>query len=158
MPYSSGISDEAFKGLNTVLVSKVPELKDMSDVERLNMKGAVMNALLATPVAAYAEELAGFYQTTRSCYTVVDLYGCQGWRFYNTYGFSDPRMVGFLKDPDPYDYSNMPTETEDVGMYIKAVFRYTPEEFEAEYGEFDAVMTKYRIIVPVLKEIGIKID
>jgi len=32
----------------------------MSDVERQNMKGAVLNAVLATPVAAYAE-------TTRNC-------------------------------------------------------------------------------------------
>ncbi len=156
-PWNMSTSNEAFKGLNTVLVSHVPELKDMNDAERLNMKGAVMNALLATPVAAHTEELASFYQTTRGCYT-ENLYGCYGWYFYNRYGFSDPRMVGFLKDPDPSDGSNMPTETEDVGMYIKAVFRYTPEEFEAEYGEFDAVMTKYRIIVPILKEIGIKID
>ncbi|MDE5612367.1 MAG: hypothetical protein K2I90_10170 [Odoribacter sp.] len=155
--YGRGVSDEAFKGLNTVLVSHVPELKDMSDAERLNMKGAVMNALLATPVAAHTEELASFYQTTRGCYT-ENLYGCYGWYFYNRYNFSDPRMVGFLKDPDPSDGSNMPTETEDVGMYIKAMFIYTPKEFEALYGAFDAVMTKYRIMVSVLKEIGIKID
>ena len=77
--------------------------------------------------------------------------------FYNRYGFSDPRTVGFLKEPNPYDYSNMPTETQDVGMYISAIFTSTPEEFEALYGAFDAVMTKYRIIVSVLKEIGVSI-
>ena len=49
----------------------------------------------------------------------------------------------------------MPTETQDVGMYISAIFTSTPEEFEALYGAFDAVMTKYRIIVSVLKEIGV---
>lgn len=157
-PYGGkSVSDEAFKGLNTVLVSHIPELKNMSDAERLNMKGAVLNALLATPVTAHAEELAVFYQTTRSCYT-ENLYGCAGWYFYNRYGFSDPRDVGFLKDPNPYDYNNMPTETEDVGMYIKAMFIYTSEEFEALYGTFDAVMAKYRIMVSVLKEIGVKID
>lgn len=155
-PYANrGVSDEAFKGLNTVLISKIPDLKNMSDAERLNMKGAVLNAVLAIPVAAHAEELALFYQTTRGCYTET-LYGCAGWYFYNRYGFSDPRSVGFLKDPNPYDYNNMPTETEDVGMYIKAMFIYTPEEFEALYGAFDAVMTKYRIMASVLKEIGIE--
>jgi len=155
-PYNSATSKEAFKGLNTVLISRVTEFRDMSDVERQNMKGAVLNAVLATPVAAYAEELAAFYQTTRSCYT-ENLYGCAGWYFYNRYGFSDPRTVGFLKEPNPYDYSNMPTETQDVGMYISAIFTSTPEEFEALYGAFDAVMTKYRIIVSVLKEIGVSI-
>jgi lipoprotein len=156
-PYNSATSKEAFKGLNTVLISRVTEFRDMSDVERQNMKGAVLNAVLATPISAYAEELAVFYQTTRGYYTQVDLYGCSAWRFYNTYGFSDPRSVGFLKDPNPYDYGNMPTETQDVGMYISAIFTFTPEEFEAAYGAFDAVMTKYRIIVSVLKEIGVSI-
>ena len=118
--YKRQTSKEAFKGLNTVLISRVTEFRDMSDVERQNMKGAVLNAVLATPVAAYAEELAAFYQTTRSCYT-ENLYGCAGWYFYNRYGFSDPRTVGFLKEPNPYDYSNMPTETQDVGMYIRCV-------------------------------------
>lgn len=155
--YNTAISNEAFKGLNTVLISRVPELKTMGEAERLNMKSAVLNALLATPVAAYTGELAAFYQTTRGCYAQADLYGCSGWRFYNTYGFSDPRAVGFLKDPNPYDYGNMPTETQDVGMYISAIFTFTPEEFEAAYGAFDAVMTKYRIIVSVLKEIGVSI-
>ena len=45
------VSNEAFKGLNTVLISRVSELKDMSDAERLNMKGAIFNAVLATPVS-----------------------------------------------------------------------------------------------------------
>ena len=89
------VSNEAFKGLNTVLISRVSELKDMSDAERLNMKGAIFNAVLATPVSGYTEELAAFYQATRSCYT-ENLYGCAGWYFYNRYGFSDPRAVGFL--------------------------------------------------------------
>lgn len=153
----STMSNEAFKGLNTVLISRVSELRDMSKAERQNMKGAVLNAVLSTPIATYTEELAAFYQTTRGYYTQVDLYGCSGWRFYNTYGFSDPRTVGFLKDPNPYDYSNMPTETQDVGMYISAIFTSTPEEFEASYGAFDAVMTKYRIMVSVLKAIGVSI-
>ena len=47
-----------------MLISRVTEFRDMSDVERQNMKGAVLNAVLATPVAAYAEELAAFYQMT----------------------------------------------------------------------------------------------
>ena len=38
------VSNEAFKGLNTVLISRVSELKDMSDAERLNMKGAICHA------------------------------------------------------------------------------------------------------------------
>ena len=155
-PYNTAISNEAFKGLNTVLISRVPELKNMSEVERLNMKGAVLNAVLATPIAAYTEELTMFYQTTRSCYT-EELYGCAGWYFYNRYEFSDPRTVGFLKDPNPNDYNYMPTETQDVGMYISAIFTYTPEEFENLYGAFDAVMTKYRIMVSVLEAIGISI-
>lgn len=74
------VSNEAFKGLNTVLISRVSELKDMSDAERLNMKGAIFNAVLATPVSGYTEELAAFYQATRSCYT-ENLYGCAGWYF-----------------------------------------------------------------------------
>ena len=51
----------------------------------------------------------------------------------------------------------MPTETQDVGMYISAIFTSTPEEFQASYGAFDAVMTKYRIMVSVLKKIGVSI-
>ena len=150
------VSNEAFKGLNTVLISRVSELKDMSDAERLNMKGAIFNAVLATPVSGYTEELAAFYQATRSCYT-ENLYGCAGWYFYNRYGFSDPRAVGFLKDPNPYDYGNMPTEIQDVGMYIKAMFTHTPEEFEALYGTFSVVMTKYEIMKTVLRDIGVSI-
>ena len=143
--------------MTAVLISRVDEFRNMSDAERQNMKGAVLNAVLATPVAAYTEELAAFYQTTRGCYTQANLYGCAGWYFYNRYGFSDPRTVGFLKDPNPYDYSNMPTETQDVGMYISAIFTSTPDEFQASYGAFDAVMTKYRIMVSVLKKIGVSI-
>ena len=150
------VSNEAFKGLNTVLISRVSELKDMSDAERLNMKGAIFNAVLATPVSGYTEELAAFYQATRSCYT-ENLYGCAGWYFYNRYGFSDPRAVGFLKDPNPSDYCSMPTEVQDVGMYIKAMFIYTPEEFEALYGTFSVVMTKYEIMKTVLRDIGVSI-
>lgn len=150
------VSNEAFKGLNTVLISRVSELKDMSDAERLNMKGAIFNAVLATPVSGYTEELAAFYQATRSCYT-ENLYGCAGWYFYNRYGFSDPRAVGFLKDPNPSDYGSMPTEVQDVGMYIKAMFIYTPEEFEALYGTFSVVMTKYEIMKTVLRDIGVSI-
>ena len=150
------VSNEAFKGLNKVLISRVSELKDMSDAERLNMKGAIFNAVLATPVSGYTEELAAFYQATRSCYT-ENLYGCAGWYFYNRYGFSDPRAVGFLKDPNPSDYGSMPTEVQDVGMYIKAMFIYTPEEFEALYGTFSVVMTKYEIMKTVLRDIGVSI-
>lgn len=150
------VSNEAFKGLNTVLISRVSELKDMSDAERLNMKGAIFNAVLATPVSGYTEELAAFYQATRSCYT-ENLYGCAGWYFYNRYGFSDPRAVGFLKDPNPSDYGSMPTEVQDVGVYIKAMFIYTPEEFEALYGTFSVVMTKYEIMKTVLRDIGVSI-
>lgn len=156
-PYNLTTTDTvAFKGLNTVLISRIPQLKQMSETERQDMKGSVLNAVLATPVAAYTEELAAFYKTTRSYYT-IDLYGCSGWYFYNTYGFSDPRTVGFLKDPDPYDYSYMPSEKQDIGMYIKAMFIYTPEEFEAIYGAFDAVMTKYNIMLSVLESIGISL-
>ena len=74
-PRNSTTSKEAFKGLNTVLISRVAEFRNMSDAERQNMKGAVLNAVLATPVAAYTEELAAFYQTTRGCYTQANLYG-----------------------------------------------------------------------------------
>jgi len=42
-------------------------------------------------------------------------------------------------------------------MYVSTIFTSTPEEFEALYGAFDAVMTKYRIIVSVLKEIRIRL-
>lgn len=152
----SVVSNEAFKGLNTVLVSRVSELKNMSDAERQQMKGAIFNAVLATPVSGYTEELAVFYQATRSCYT-ENLYYCSGWNFYYRYGFSDPRTVGFLKDPNPSDYSYFPTETQDVGMYIKAIFTYTPEEFEALYGTFSVVMTKYEIMRTVLRDIGVSI-
>ena len=123
------VSNEAFKGLNTVLISRVSELKDMSDAERLNMKGAIFNAVLATPVSGYTEELAAFYQATRSCYT-ENLYGCAGWYFTIGMDSLTRRAVGFLKDPNPSDYGSMPTEVQDVGMYIKAMFIYTPEELK----------------------------
>jgi hypothetical protein len=51
----------------------------------------------------------------------------------------------------------MPTEVQDVGMYIKAMFIYTPEEFEALYGTFSVVMTKYEIMKTVLRDIGVSI-
>ena len=51
----------------------------------------------------------------------------------------------------------MPTEIQDVGMYIKAMFTHTPEEFEALYGTFSVVMTKYEIMKTVLRDIGVSI-
>ena len=154
---AAAVSSEAFKGLNTILISRVPELKNMSETERQNMKAAVLNVVLATPLSAHTEELNTFYQATRSCYADADLYGCASWYFYNRYGFSDPRTVGFLKEPNPRDYGKMPTKIQDLGMYISATSTYTAEEFEALYGEFDVVMTKYRIIASVLREIGVTI-
>jgi len=49
----------------------------------------------------------------------------------------------------------MPTETQDVGMYISAIFTSTPEEFEALYGAFDAVMTKYSRLIERCQFFGI---
>ncbi len=156
--YQTALGTDAYKGLNTVLVSRIPELRTMSNADKKAFKGSVLNSVLATPIASHTEEMAAFYKLTRDCYADADLYGCSGWYFYNRYGFTnpDPRAVGFLKDPNPYDYGYMPKETEDIGMYVKAIFSYTPEEFEAIYGSFDIVMAKYNILKSVMTEIGVK--
>lgn len=157
-PYNSAVvSNEAFKGLNTVLISRVSELKNMSDAERLNMKGTVLNAVLATPVSGYTEELTAFYQMTRSCYT-ENLYGCAGWYFYNRYGSLTREPLASWRIRILRIMVTGPREIQDVGMYIKAMFTHTVrEEFEALWRTFSVVMTKYEIMKTVLRDIGVSI-
>lgn len=147
-------SVESFKGMNTILVAGIPKLKNMGEEERAQLKASVLGTMFAASISGLENEMKSFYQTTRSYYDAEDLYGYNLWDFQNRTPYSDPKEVGFL-GVDPTNTYSLPTESVDVSMYIEAIFTYTAAEFETLYGEYEAVMKKYGIMVSLLKGLGV---
>ena len=151
---SWGFGYEAFKGLNTVLVSRVTKLNEMSQDSRQRLKGAVIRSILSTSVLTYESELATFYKITRSLYSADNLYGYNAWYFTSRTPYKDPRQVGFLYR-NPRNPAYLPTEEMDVNMYLEAIFSHTRDEFMTLYGTYEPIMKKYEIIKSILQDIGV---
>ena len=49
---------------------------------------------------------------------------------------------------------SIPTESIDLSSYIDKVLTYTEVKFEEEYGEFEPVMVKFRMMRNKLVELG----
>lgn len=153
---SWGFGYEAFKGLNTILVSRMTKLNGMSEKARKSLRGAVIRSILSVSVLAYEDELATFYKITRNHYTTEDLYGYNAWYFTSRTPYDDPKEVGFL-DKNPRNMAILPTESMDVNMYLEAIFSNTESEFMELYGAYEPIMKKYEIIKSILQDIGVSI-
>lgn len=151
---TGGLGSESFKGLNTVMVGKIPQLKKMTSDERVKLKACVLRSIFTASISSFEGELSMFYQTTRSYYADEDLYGYNLWYYQNRTPYTEPEEVGFL-GVDPSYTSSLPTESMDVSMYVEAMFTYSKTEFEELYGEYEAVMKKYEIMESILKNIGV---
>ena len=149
-----GLGSESFKGLNTVMVAKIPRLQDMTEEEQVKLKACVLRSIFTASISNFEEELATFYQTTRSYYTTEDLYGYNSWYFTQYTPYTEPQEVGFL-GVDPSYTSCLPTESMDVSMYIEAMFTYSREEFMEMYGNYEAIVKKYGILESILKGMGV---
>lgn len=159
--YSRSFGNDAFKGLNTLVISNVARLATMNETQKKAMKGAILRVLYGDYITGnkeYETKLERFYNVSRALCPTQEIYNMYtGYlRFYvtgadpNDYYHPTVQEVGFL-GADPSNSYYTPASTfMDVMMYCEAILTYNDAEFEALYGEYPYIMEKYQILKEIL--------
>lgn len=158
--YSAG--SYVFKGLNCVVLSKIPQMAEMTEEEKSIYVGEVAKFFVANLLMnsdEYASAVTEFENITRG----MELSGAFV-HFYTAYYYtwnisrysqgSDLYSVGFLGE-DP-NYANCcPSSVQtDVEMYVQEIFVLeTDEAFREKWADYPKIMEKYRILREILDEL-----
>jgi hypothetical protein len=164
-----------YNGFRTVIISNVGRLDGMTTGEKTNL----MQEIVATIWYDYARVthaagLERFFQVSEALwvpqvnapgvyYTMISSGAAATYKpHWYLYGFlaSSPSMPGQLAPnpsvPGEYTRYYTPTRDEDAIMFFTAVFRYTPDEFQAVHGSdagYELLREKYDLILEIVNTI-----
>lgn len=162
--YSRSFGNDAFKGLNTLVISNVAHLGNMTAAEKKAMQGSILRVLYGdyiTHTDEYNAKLERFYNVSRDLSPTKDIYNMYTGYLRQYVTGADPtdwnhptvEEVGFL-GPDPSNSYYTPASTfMDIMMYCQAILTYDEAEFEALYGQYPYIMEKYHILKEIIETI-----
>lgn len=149
----------AYKGFNTVVLAQVPRFELLDDDGKNSYKSAFLASLVSGSLLKEEEWLEEeFYQLTYNVNPGYEKFMYSSTLNYAVYkactgmeeqtlsvlGFLEPKSVPYPGAPERSWY--VPTKTQDVQSYCKAVFAHTEAEFKALHGDAPVVMAKYYVI------------
>jgi hypothetical protein len=161
---SLAFGNNAFKGLNTFVISNVSNLASMDATQKKAMRGSILRVLYSDYITnneEFSTQLERFYNVSRALSPTKDIYYMYKGYLRNYVTGADPtswdhptvQEVGFL-DVDPtYTYYTPSSPFIDVLMYCEAILTYSENEFEAQYGEYPYIMEKYNILKEILNNL-----
>lgn len=163
------------KGLNTIVVSGLPNFAEKTDDEKKAWKGATLTGMILSELVNLNTEWLeeNFYALTYAVNpTNAPKYMYTGQ--YEVYVYKalqnlplEPEeqtftVCGFLGANINYKYDEgyqermkvIPTKEQDVMMYCEAILSLTEEEFMEQYGKNETIKAKYYVMRGKLEEYG----
>jgi hypothetical protein len=161
---SQAFGNDAFKGLNTLVLSNVSDLPGMDDNQKKAIRGSILRMLYSdyiTNSEDYTSQLEKFYNVSRALCVEKDIYNMYtGYlRYYVTgadpsnWGHPTVQEVGFLNTDPTNSYYTPSSPFMDVMMYCEAILTYSENEFKEQYGQYPYIMEKYNILKEILNTI-----
>lgn len=166
----------AYKGTNTIVLSKVCDFEDMDEASVAQYRGTFLATLVANSIynmeSEWLEE--NFYAVTyavnptnvNSLYSTatnsIAVYrACSGMDLATNE--QTLAVLGFIWGRPMYAGAAerswyVPTKSQDVLRYCIEILSYTEAEFTERHGDDEVVMEKYRVMREKLEEYGFSIE
>lgn len=140
-------------------------ISGMSQQQKITARNNILKAIINNKLAALPEDTFDeFYSFTNP--------------YYGTYQMRDAAVAFFELYPTPMDIGlldngvsyyrwtptgslimyNIAAKDYDLQDYTNAVFTYSDAEFEAKYGQYPIVMTKFKLLKQIFAQIGVTVD
>ena len=140
-------------------------IAEMSQQQKITARNNILKAIINNKMSALpADAFDEFYSYCNA--------------YYSTYALYDAAVAFFAEHPTPMDIGlldnsvsyyawrtsgslimyNIAAKNYDLQDYTNAVFTYSDAEFEAKYGQYPIVMTKFRLLKQIFAQIGVTID
>ncbi len=137
----------------------------MSQQQKITARNNILKAIINNKLSALPEgTFDEFYSFTSPYYGTYLMYEPAA-AFFELY--PTPMDIGLLDNAVSY-YQwrtsgslimyNIAASSYDLQDYTNAVFTYSDAEFEAKYGQYPIVMTKFRLLKKIFAQIGVTID
>lgn len=167
---NSPLGDEIYRGFNTLAVRIVDDFENLDAAGKKiiasRLLGGVCLGTLLSVEALWMKDV--FYNISKSLgsdpdnmyswsayWGVTVAEACAGTKLERTLaalGFLEPMGVRDVSEEEQYT----PLEVQDILSYCKALFTYTPAEFEALHGNSPVIMKKYKLVKGKLESYGFR--
>lgn len=141
----------------------VAGITEMNEAQQTAHRNNILKTIVNSKVSALPEDTFDEFYSYTSAYYEKYLMGDAAVAFFELNPV--PMCIGLLDTGESY-YRWTPTISPimynikkkefDLADYTSAVFTYSAAEFEAKYGEYPIVMTKYKTLRNIYEGIGVK--
>ncbi len=145
--YSVTTNYSVLNGLTTFGIANVSSISTMTAVQLKSYKAEILTNLLLNPLNT-SGALSSFYAVSASYYgkyvygTVTDT---------NYLQYKDKKEYGFIPNGTEYPTSyQIGDQTADLKDYLGKILSLSASEFEAQYGAYPLVMSKYNLLKAAL--------
>lgn len=155
----------AFKGWNTVMISKISRIPKMSASEKRKYRAEVVSCLFLNEILGRHEaQVAQFNKITTECAAkpIINLYGLFIDNLVNpsyirgATASSNCRSIGFLAMDSRNTNFTPNSPWLDVMQYVQEIIMRNDAEFRSIYGSYPLIIQKYEIMCGIMDQIGIK--
>lgn len=138
-------------------------IAEMSQQQKITARNNILKAIINNKMSALpADAFDEFYSYCNA--------------YYSTYAMNDAAVAFFAEHPTPYSIGlldggyyrwtptgslimyNIKAKNYDLQDYTNAVFTYSDAEFEAKYGQYPIVMTKFKLLKQIFAQLGVTVD
>jgi len=150
--YSFTTNYNVLPGLTTFGIAGIPRIATMTPAELVTYKADIFISLLTNPLNS-SGLLKDFSSASAGFYSKYAYPGAVNNDFYLE--FKDKREYGFILDgyESEYGYST-PTEFTDLTQFLTKVLTVSQADFEAVYGNYPLVMSKYNLLKEAITTLG----
>jgi hypothetical protein len=141
----------AYLGFNTLAISYVPAIKNMTPAQLKVYRKDILKTILAVKISANPALTTGFYAVSQAYYGKT-AYGNLSSAYYIP--FQPKGVYGFLVDGTEFPtYYDAPAAANDLSDYLDAALLLSQADFTATYQNYPLVMQKYNLLLGIFKTI-----
>jgi hypothetical protein len=145
----------AYLGLQTLVIGRVSEIKDMPTDTLKKYKKDIFKNILLTQLNQHSELLKEFNAVSAE--------------YYNKSAYGDGSIPGYIPYQPKEAYGLLTDGSEfpgyyvtgdsftDVGNYLDVVLVLSADEFAGRYADYPLVLSKYDLLMKVLTTVGFKL-
>jgi len=138
-------------GLTSFGIANIPKLATMSPGQLATFRADVLTNILIAPLNA-STSLTGFYAVSAAYYSRY-VYGTVTDASYLQY--KDKKEYGFIPTgSESTSFYQLGDQTADLKDYLNKIFTMSAADFQARYGAYPLVMSKYNLLKGALTSMG----
>lgn len=143
-------TSNVYRGMRTTVIAGLAELKDMSEQELQGLATEAVAAELSVYLYnKYDAELQAFYSVSNDIFG-KNIYGMKLSRSTVPSTKTVKETYGIIE----WTKTTLPTELQDVSIYLKWVLADNKMVFEEKYGDYSYVLDKYDILRKLVVSLG----